>query len=225
MPQNRKIPTTRKFWRLGWPVWVESPWHHLNGVEHGKTIAENTRNGSGRSGLKNYSLQNDGFLCLSLKDGFCTGQTRVLKRNQPRMHHVIRWGHDSLLWLKVEPLNSTLPSNHFKGKWLKFVTETSSFFFVSFLYNWFFIELCRFLQRRLKSMLDVDLRLLSVCIELWLEVIIWGFLNEGDATSVDSRQVSVWWLGVGWVKPFWLKLVDLFVPTDTYESWPHPNTW
>lgn len=136
MPQNRKIPTTRKFWRLGWPVWVESPWHHLNGVEHGKTIAENTRNGSGRSGLKNYSLQNDGFLCLSLKDGFCTGQTRVLKRNQPRMHHVIRWGHDSLLWLKVEPLNSTLPSNHFKGKWLKFVTETSSFFFVSFLYNW-----------------------------------------------------------------------------------------
>ncbi len=34
-----------------------------------------------------------------------------------------------LLRLKVEPLNlSTLPSNHFNGKWPKFVTETSLFF-------------------------------------------------------------------------------------------------
>lgn len=176
-------------------------------------------------GVENYSLQNDRVFVYHWKMVF-------VKANQGSKKKPIKnascYQMGAWLIIVVEgwtvELYPTIQS--FQRKMAQICRRNIVVFFFGFLlYNWFFIDPCRFLQRRLNLILDVDLRLLSVCIELWLEVIIWGFLNEGDATSVDSRQVSVWWLGVGWVKPFWLKLVDLFVPIDTYESWPHPNTW
>ena len=71
-------------------------------------------------------------------------------------------------------------------------------FFVFLLYSWFFIEPCRFLQRRLKSILDVDLRLVIG--------VYWAMTGGHHLGLPEWRRCYLCWQssGIGLVVGSWM---------------------